>query len=87
MPSPVKTGFTTPMSEAYMSRQITPTTTGAIVMGRISPIRNTLAKRISRATSSASPRPRSVSMVTAIATNRVVVHSACQKTVSWSAAR
>ena len=41
-PNAWNSGFTTPMSDAYISRQITPTTTGAIVIGRISDTRRNL---------------------------------------------
>jgi hypothetical protein len=79
--------LTRPVSESYSSRQITPTTTGATVIGRISETRTKRMPRTSRTTSRARPRPRRVSIATAIPTNLAVVPIACQNVWSWRTLR
>ena len=64
-PSDENSGLTTPMSDAYISRQITPTTTGAIVIGSSSDTRKKRENRSWSTTSSASASPSSVSIATA----------------------
>jgi hypothetical protein len=66
---------------------MTPTTTGAIVIGRISPTRIGPPKRISRETSSARPSPSSVSIVTAQTTYLAVVTIAWRKNSSCQTLR
>jgi hypothetical protein len=61
---------------------MTPTTTGAMVIGRIRPTRIGPPKRISRETSRARPRPSRVSMVTAQTTYFAVVAMAWRKNSS-----
>ena len=80
-----KSGSVTPTPESRISRHITPTTTGAMVIGRMRPTRMSPLPRSSRETSTARPSPSSVSMVTVQITNFAVVTIASWKNVSWIA--
>ena len=75
-------GSTMPVSEAYISRQMTPTATGATVIGAMIDMRNTRTNFSSRWTRSASARPRTVSITSTIETNRTVVHIESQNVAS-----
>ena len=86
-PNSWNSGSVTPTPESYSSRHITPTTTGAIVIGRISPTRIGPPKRISRETRSARASPSTVSMATQMTTYFAVVSIAWRKNVSFQISR
>ncbi len=71
-----------PVSDEYIRRQITPTATGATVIGAMIDMRNRRPKRSSRWTSSASGRPSTVSSTSTMVTKRTVVHIESQNV--WS---
>jgi hypothetical protein len=77
-----KSGSIAPVSGESMSLQMTPTTTGATVIGAMIDRRKKRTNRSSRWTSSASASPRTVSMTTTIATKRTVTARASQNV--WS---
>ena len=64
-----------------------PTTIGVTIIGATSTSRATRVNGSSAATSSASPRPRTVSIVTASATNLIVTQSAWPNAGSWKSWR
>ena len=58
----------------YMYRHIRPTTTGAIIIGKMNSVRRTDMPRRFRSSNNASPTPRIISMVTTQNANLSVTH-------------